>query len=288
MTSRLIAAFCCVIATVSVSAQHPVLSVTPPASPPAIDLENRRNLAAGNRTAQLGSITITETTAPNPAREEDGATDFVPDNRGHSEMNLSVFGPLRQGDAVFLDLDANGAPDPGEELRINPSSGSASAGFSLDVLAPGGRAIHYMPNGNDMMERGEFVISATVDYDESLQADPDDLSWRTPLQYHGVSAIAVFPRPTGVLGEDPHIRVRCASGGPSCVLFFECRDQGPDADYFFDKIGTIEDEWTIRLSPYDFSNILSVRDWTERPSCHLLSDKPLEVLVKSGLPRPYF
>ena len=217
----------------------------------------------------------------------DGETDHVLDNRGHAEMNLSVSGPLRWGDAVFLDLDANGTLDPGEALWIDPSSGEALASFSLDALASGSKAIHYVPNGDDMMERGEFVISATVDYDESSHADPDALSWRTPLQHDGVSAFALIPP----LTEESigHFRVTCASGGPPCAVFLDCRGRGQDADYLA-ELDAIEDKETLRMSEDDLADILGVRDRTDRPSCRVLSNHPVEVqvLVRSGFPPIYF
>ncbi|MYE81364.1 MAG: hypothetical protein F4X36_05865, partial [Gammaproteobacteria bacterium] len=189
-----VAAVCCVAAAVSVSAQDWVLSVTRPASPPAIDLEDRRVLAAGNRAALLGEITITEAGAPRSAREEDGVIDVILDDPDqHPELNLSISGPVRQGDAMYLDLNANGATDPGEGLWISPSSREASASFSLDALAPGSMAIHYVPNGNDLMKHGEFSVSATVDYGESPRADQDALRWTTPLQYDGTAFRIVFP-----------------------------------------------------------------------------------------------
>lgn len=261
-------------------AQHWVLSVTPPASPPAIDLEDRRVLAAGNPTALLGEITITETTAPNPAREKDSVINLISVHRGRAEVNLSVSGPLREGDAVFLDLDANGAQDPGEELKIDPSSGEASASFFPDALMPGGRAIRYLPNGNDIMKRGEFVISATVDYGESWHADPDALSWRTPLQYDAVSAFAVIPRRTeDTEGVGTHIRVTCDSGGPSCAVFLECRDRGQDADDYLAELDEIEDKGTAHMSQDNLAGILGIRDWSEGLSCYLLSNDPVSVQV---------
>lgn len=277
MTTSLIAGFCCMVA------QHWVLSVTPPASPPTIDLEDRRVLAAGNPTALLGEITITETTAPNPAREEDSVIDLVSVHRGRSEVNVSVSGPLRAGDAVFLDLDANGAQDPGEELKINPSSGEASASFFSDALMPSSWAIRYLPNGKDLMKRGEFVISATVDYGESSHADPDALSWRTPLQYDGASSFAVISPPTyrrlGPDDWDNQFRVTCDSGGPSCVVFLECRDRGRNADHYLAELHAIGDKQTVRMSQDDLADIFGGRDWTEYLSCHVLSSDPVEVQV---------
>lgn len=258
-------------------AQHWVLSVTPPASPPAIDLEDRRVLAAGNPTAPLGEITITEITDPNPAREEDSVIDLASVHRGLSEVNVSVSGPLRAGDAVFLDLDANGALDPGEELRIDPSSGEASASFFPDALMSDSRAIRYLPNGKDLMKRGEFVISATVDYGESSHADPDGLSWKTPLQYYGASSFAVISPRTDDL--DNQFRVTCDSGGPSCVVFLECRDRGQNADDYFAELHPIGDKQTVRMSQDDLAGTLGVRDWSEGRSCYLLSNDPVSVQV---------
>ena len=279
-----IAAFCCVAATASVSAQHWVLSVTRPASPPAIDLDDRRVLAAGNHAALLGEITITEAPAPDTTREEDGVINLVLDDPGRRpEINLSILGPIRQGDAMYLDLNANGATDPGEGLWINPSSGEASASFSLDTAAPGSMAIHYVPNGNDPMERGEFAVSATVGYGESPHVDPDALSWTTRLQYHGVR-FNVGPRIDPADPGTPHIRVRCSSGGPSCIVFLECRSHDRDEDDFFAELDAIEDKGMLLLSLDDLATMLGGSDWIKTRSCQLLSNDPVEVqvLVRTG------
>lgn len=274
-----IAALCCVVTALSVSAQHWVLSVTRPASPPAIDLEDRRVLAAGSRVALLGEITIAETTAPDSAREEDGVIDLVLDDEGRRPaINLSISGPIRQGDAMYLDLNANAATDPGEGLWINPSSGEASASFVLDALPPRSMAIHYVPNGNDEMKRAQFVISAsaTVDYGGSPQGDSQALSWRTRLQYDGTAFKIRFPdRP--VSRDRPYVRVKCSSGGPSCIVFLHCRGQHHDEDDFFAELDAIEDKGMLMLSPNDMDHLLGARDWTEELPCDLLSKDPVKV-----------
>ncbi|MDE0054023.1 MAG: hypothetical protein OXP28_10625 [Gammaproteobacteria bacterium] len=277
MKELTVAAFCCLVATASVAAQHWALSASPPAAPPTIDLEDRRALAAGHDAALLGEITLNQTNAPDAASGEDVVGDPVPDNPGsRPKISLTVSGPLRQGDAVYLDLNANGAIDPGEGLWISPASGEASASFFLESPVPGSMAIHYVPNGNDIMERGEFVILATVAYGESSHADPDSLLWRTPLKYDGTS-FPVILAPTANL--DNQFRVTCDSGGPSCVVFVECRDRGQDADDYFAELHAIEDRKTVRMSQDDLAGIFGVRDWTEHLSCHVLSDDPVEIQV---------
>ena len=177
---------------------------------------------------------------------------------------------------MYLDLNANGATDPGEGLWISLASGEASASFFLESPVPGSMAIHYAPNGNDILERGEFVISATVDYGEASHADPDALSWRTPLQYDGTSFPVILPRADN---SDSQFRATCDSGGPSCVVFLECRDRGQNADTYFAELHAIEDKTTVRMSQDDLAGILGVRDWTEHLSCHVLSNDPVEIQV---------
>ena len=184
---------------------------------------------------------------------------------------------------MYLDLNANGATDPGEGLWISPSSREASASFSLDALAPGSMAIHYVPNGNDLMKHGEFSVSATVDYGESPRADQDALRWTTPLQYDGTAFRIVFPGNT-IYPDDPFVRVKCTSGGPSCIVFLECRHQDRYAEDFFAKLDMIEDDVTLLLSPNDLARLLGASDWTESRSCRLLTSDPVkvQVLVRTG------
>ena len=92
--------------------------------------------------------------------------------------------------------------------------------------------------------------------------------------------IAAIPRPTGIVATDEtYFRIRCASGGPSCAVLLECRDQDRDADCLLAELDPIEDQETVRLSQDDLANILGVDDWPERLSCKLLSDEPVEVQV---------
>lgn len=97
--------------------------------------------------------------------------------------------------------------------------------------------------------------------------------------------IAAIPHPTGVEDADgAYFRVKCASGGPSCAVFLDCRDQDRDADCVFAELDAIKDKGTVRLSEDDLADILGVPDWSERLSCELLSNDPVvvQVLVRSN------
>ena len=105
ITTRLVAACCCVIAAASVSAQQSVLSVSPPASPPDMDLESRRSLAAGNRTALPGEIATTETAARNLAKEP-SAGGASPTADAHGSVGVS---PVATGVVPCEEPSAGGA-----------------------------------------------------------------------------------------------------------------------------------------------------------------------------------
>lgn len=127
-----------------------------------------------------------------------------------------------------------------------------------------------------LMSASEELVGTggTGAVDSSRQAcDEDDASSRA-------RPIAAIPRPTGVVGADEeYFRVKCTSGGPSCAVFLECRDQDQAADCFFAQLDAIEDKGTVRLSQDDLADILGVPDWPERLSCKLLSNDPVEVQV---------
>ena len=96
--------------------------------------------------------------------------------------------------------------------------------------------------------------------------------------------IAAIPRPTVTADADgTFVRVKCTSGGPSCAVFLECRDQERDTYCFFAELDAIEDQGAIRLSRSDLADALGVPDWPERLSCNLLSSDSVtvQVLVRS-------
>ena len=95
-----------------------------------------------------------------------------------------------------------------------------------------------------------------------------------------MSTASAIPRASTVVGPDrPHIRIRCASGGPPCVVFVECGDREQDADYFCAELEAIEDKETVHLSRNDLAkaNGPDVDDGAEELSCHVLSNDPVKV-----------
>ncbi len=89
--------------------------------------------------------------------------------------------------------------------------------------------------------------------------------------------VLVLSPPTDDL--DNQLRVTCDSGGPSCVVFLECRDQGRNADDYFAELHAIRDKQTVRMSQDDLADILGIRDWTEHLSCRVLSSDPVDIQV---------
>ena len=91
------------------------------------------------------------------------------------------------------------------------------------------------------------------------------------------------PPPEAARADGTLVRVQCASGGPACAVFLECRDQERDTDCFFAELDPIEDQGAMRLSRNDLADTLGVPDWPERLSCKLLSNDAVtvQVLVRS-------
>ena len=153
-------------------------------------------------------------------------------------LTVAVNGPFQEGDQVFLgkNQEAQGAK------VFEMSGGTAMLEFPLREAVTGDMV--YVPGGVEDLQPGDFTASATLEFNDSLNASGPypsatpgvPLTATGTLSYRGIKLNAYAH---GVSRADDEavtsfLRVTCTGAPDGCNVFLSCTDQ--DGNTAFDQI----------------------------------------------------
>ncbi len=249
-----------------------------------IDLDDRTSLLRAD-SISLGGLSLDVI----DAKEKDGTKAFGVEDQGAGQINITVKGDLRDGDAVFFDQDGDGEMGSKEALDID--DGGATGDFRLanaflddEAAVDAARFVHYVPNGDDSLRRGVFDTEFAIEFDEASNQDPGSLEATAMLNYADVDVHAkAYAIPNPGMGDIGNVRIKCETS-KACTVFLDC--DGQDGMNYFGELGEpVAGGATMVLQAEDIADVLGADDgWMGRLSCEILSagTASAQVLVRSG------
>ena len=199
-------------------------------------------------------------------------------------VDVTVVGPFREGDAVYLGTT---------KMTMN-DNGDFMGSTSIANTADGGVAVNYVPNGTVDLRPGDFSATAALKFNEAKNASGAIPLSRTPGEADGMGMASIAYQSIGPMAyaygvvraggmETSFLRVGCVTSAAGCAVFLDCTDQA-GAAYFGELMGIPRGATMV----YDSDAIASSfpnGGWERgRGSCQLLSNGALEVQhnVRSG------
>jgi hypothetical protein len=249
-----------------------------------IDRADRTSLAKGAERIHVATLGIAITDDPSVPVQDDGETAFTLSDSGRGDVSVAVIGNVRDTDTAFFDRDADGKMDDGEALDVG--GGAASESFRLDGTKSGAR-VYVVPDGDTMIERGEFLTIFSVEYDEPTNQNPGSAYAVAVLQYDGIafrSSAYAIPGPDNEATDVANVRLKCeASTFSTCTVYLDCDAQ--DGTSYFGQVPTkLSGGVTEHLTSAEIADLLGVDTWEGRLSCDVLATSATssQVLVRTG------
>ena len=209
-------------------------------------------------------------------------------------LTVAVNGPFQEGDQVFLgkNQEAQGAK------VFEMSGGTAMLEFPLREAVTGDMV--YVPGGVEDLQPGDFTASATLEFNDSLNASGPypsatpgvPLTATGTLSYRGIKlnayAYGVVRSAANGGMEKSFLRVTCTGASTGCNVFLSCTDQGGNTT--FDQIAAspssmvIANNATEVFTSDEIAAALGGGWESGRGRCDLYSNGSLQVqhMVRSG------